>query len=219
MTSAVFFDMDGVILKGPRTDPQVYADAADAALAELEADPTPSQHRDFRRHDHERIRDHCTDLEIDPALFWELKETHASSRTHDRIRTGERVTYEDIDAIDDLTDRTTVGLVTNNRHETAAFVADYFGFDFDVVRGRDPTFAGYERRKPDPYYLEDALADLGVADGIYVGDSPKDVIAGRAAGLETAFVRRPHNRECERPVHATYEIRSLRELLDVVEPV
>ncbi|WP_254522348.1 HAD family hydrolase [Natrinema caseinilyticum] len=219
MTPAVLFDMDGVILEGPRTDPQVYADAADAALAELEADPTPSQRRDFRRHDHDRIRDHCDDLEIDLARFWKAKETHASRRTHDRIRSGERVTYEDIDAIDDLTDRTTTGLVTNNRHETAVFVADHFGFNFDVVRGRDPTVAGYERRKPDPYYLDDALADLGVSDGIYVGDSPKDVTAGRTAGLETAFVRRPHNRERDSPAHATYEIESLRELLDVVEPV
>ncbi len=213
----ILFDMDGIILEGARTHPHVYADAADAALAELEADPTPSQRRDFRRHEHERIREHCADLEIDTARFWKLKETYASEGTHDRLRAGERETYDDIEAIHELGERTTIGLVTNNRHETAEFVADHFGFDFDVVRGRDPTFEGYERRKPDPYYIETALAELGVSDGLYVGDSPKDVTAGAAAGLETAFVRRPHNRELERPAEATYDLESLRELLGVVE--
>jgi HAD superfamily hydrolase (TIGR01549 family) len=209
--------MDGIVLEGPRTAPEVYADAADAALAELDADPTSAQRRDFRRHDHDRIRDHCVDLGIDPDRFWELKEGYASKGTHDRLRSGERGVYDDVDAIHDLGERTTIGLVTNNRHETAAFVADRFGFDFAVVRGRDPTFEGYERRKPDPYYIEAALESLGVADGLYVGDSEKDVVAGRAAGLETAYVRRPHNRDRERPANATYELESLAELESVVE--
>ncbi|WP_226040276.1 HAD-IA family hydrolase [Natrinema sp. DC36] len=214
--TVVLFDMDGVILDGPGTDPRVYADAADAALAELGAEPTAVQRRDFSNHDHERIRTHCEALEIDPARFWELKESHASRGTHDRLRSGERGTYDDIDAIHELGEQTTIGLVTNNRQETAEFVTDHFGFDFDVVRGRDPTFEGYERRKPDPYYIEDALDRLDVTDGVYVGDSPKDVTAGRAAGLETAFLRRPHNRERERPPNATDEIESLTELLSLV---
>ncbi|WP_226005352.1 HAD family hydrolase [Natrinema salinisoli] len=215
--TVVLFDMDGVILEGPRTDPQVYADAADAALAELDADPTPPQRRDFRTHDEDRIRTHCTELGIDPAQFWERKEAYASSSTHDRLRSGERDSYDDIDAIHDLGEQTAIGLVTNNRHETAEFVADYFGFDFDVVRGRDPTFDGYDRRKPAPYYIEDALAELGVTDGLYVGDSATDVTAGAAAGLETAFLRRPHNRDQERPPNATHELESLTELLSIVD--
>ncbi|MFA9415783.1 HAD family hydrolase [Natrinema sp. HArc-T2] len=218
--TTVLFDMDGVLLEEPRTDPQVYADAADAALAELGAEPTPAQRRDFRTHEYERIRTHCEELGIDPARFWTLKETHASSGTHDRLRSGERGIYEDVAAIRELTDRTTTGLVTNNRQETAEFVTEFVGIDFDVVRGRDPTLEGYERRKPDPYYLEEALAELDVSDGLYVGDSPKDVVAGQAAGLETAFLRRSHNRERECPPNATYELESLTEVLSVIdEPV
>ncbi len=218
--TTVLFDMDGVLLEEPRTDPQVYADAADAALAELEAEPTPAQRRDFRNHEYERIRTHCEDLGIDPARFWKRTETYASSGTHDRLRSGERGIYEDVDAIRELSDRTTTGLVTNNRHETAQFVAEFVGIDFDIVRGRDPTLEGYERRKPDPYYLEDALAELGVSDGLYVGDSPKDIVAGQAAGLETAFLRRSHNRERECPPNATDELESLTEVLSVInEPV
>ncbi|QCC58341.1 HAD-IA family hydrolase [Natrinema thermotolerans] len=217
MTTTVLFDMDGIVLEGPRTDPQVYADAADAAVADLEVDPSPAQREDFRRHDAERIRTHCEELGVDPDRFWELKERYASRGTHDRLRAGERGIYDDVATIRDLADRTTVGLVTNNRHETAAFVADYVGIDFDVVRGRDPTFEGYERRKPDPDYIEDALATLGVAEGVYVGDSHKDVAAGQAAGLETVYVRRDHNRDHERPPNATVELEGLTGLPAALE--
>ena len=219
MVSPILFDMDGVILEGPGTDPQVYADAADAALADLEGDPTSAQRADLRRNDLETVRERCEALGVDPARFWELKETYASAGTHERLRSGERGLYDDIDTIADLAERTTVGLVTNNRHETAAFVAEFVDIDFDVVRGRDPTFEGYRRRKPDPYYIEDALAELGVGEGegLYVGDSIKDVTAGRAAGLETAFLRRPHNRHLERPAEATVELESLADLPAVVE--
>ncbi|ELY59030.1 HAD-superfamily hydrolase [Natronolimnohabitans innermongolicus JCM 12255] len=209
--------MDGVVLEGPRTDPAVYADAADAALETLDADPTPDQRSDLRRNDLEGVREHCERLGIDPTRFWELRERYASERTHDRIRSDERGFYDDVDAIAALADRTTVGLVTNNRQATAEFVAETVAADFDVVRGRDPTFEGFERRKPDPYYLEDALDDLGVTNGLYVGDSIKDVTAGRAAGLETAFLRRPHNDHLERPADATYELESLAALPSLVE--
>lgn len=226
MTAPILFDMDGIILDGPRTDPQVYADAADDALAELGASPTQAQRRDLRQHGTELVADRCTELGIDPDRFWELKERYASEGTHDRLRSGDRACYDDTDVLAALADRTTIGLVTNNRHRTAEFVADHFGFEFGVVRGRDPTFEGYHRRKPDPYYIEDALAELGLrADGerkrkghgLYVGDFEKDVTAGTAAGLETAFVRRQHNRGLERPADATYELESLTELPGVLD--
>ncbi|WP_126662868.1 HAD family hydrolase [Haloterrigena salifodinae] len=216
MPQPILFDMDGVLLEGPGTHPQVYADAADAALDELEADPTPTQRADLRRNDLENVADHCEALGIDPARFWQLKERYASQGTHDRLRAGERGLYDDIDAIEALAERTTVGLVTNNRHETAEFVADYVGIDFEVVRGRDPTLEGYRRRKPEPDYIEDALDELGSSEGLYVGDSIKDVTAGRAAGLETAFLRRSHNRGLDRPAEATLELESLAALTDIV---
>ncbi len=219
MSAPVLFDMDGVILEGPGTDPQVYADAADAALAELGVEPTTAQRDDLQRHTLERVSDRCETLGIDAATFWKLKDEHASATSHDLIRSGERGTYDDIDAIRDLAERTTIGLVTNNRHATAEFVADHLAFDFDVVRGRRPTFADYERRKPEPHFIEDALSELGVSDGLYVGDSATDVTAGHAAGLKTAYLRRSHNRDAGCPAEATAECESLTDLLDVVETI
>ncbi|ELY93223.1 haloacid dehalogenase [Natrialba chahannaoensis JCM 10990] len=225
MTIPILFDMDGIILEGPRTEPQVYADAADAALSDFGVSPTPEQRRDLRRHGTDAVERRCAELEIDPDSFWKRKERYASEGTHERLRTGQRGRYDDTDVLADLAERTTIGLVTNNRHQTAEFVADYYDFAFDVVRGRDPTFAGYHRRKPDPYYIEDALASLELDSGdtnngrrgLYVGDFEKDVTAGTAADLDTVFVRRDHNRGLERPADATYELESLSELPDILE--
>ncbi|SEH12542.1 haloacid dehalogenase superfamily, subfamily IA, variant 1 with third motif having Dx(3-4)D or Dx(3-4)E [Natronorubrum sediminis] len=217
MTPPVLFDMDGVILEGPRTAPGIYADAADAALAELGVEPTPGQRRDLRRHDLEHVVEHCETLGIDAADFWQLKDRFASERTHERVRTGERGLYDDVHALEELAAETTLGLVTNNRHATGEFVADYLPVDFAVVRGRQPTFEDYRRRKPDPTFLEDACEHLAVDDALYVGDSLKDVTAGNAAGLETAYLRRPHNLDVERPADATTVVESLTELPAILE--
>ncbi|WP_440766005.1 HAD family hydrolase [Natronorubrum sp. DTA7] len=219
MSLPILFDMDGVILEGPGTDPQVYADAADAALDELGAEPTPAQRADLRRHDLEHIRDHCDALGIDAAAFWRLKDEYASETSHELIRSGERGLYNDIDALAGLADRTTLGLVTNNRHATAEFVADYVPVEFDVVRGRRPTFDDFRRKKPEPNFIDDALSELGVDNGCYVGDSHKDVTAGRAAGLEPIYLRRPHNRHVDQPTEAAAVVDSLAALPVVVETI
>ncbi|ELZ07705.1 haloacid dehalogenase [Natrialba aegyptia DSM 13077] len=70
MPLPILFDMDGIILEGPRTSPQVYADAVDAALAELDATPSPAQRRELQRHDTTHLSEHCTALGIDPDRFW-----------------------------------------------------------------------------------------------------------------------------------------------------
>lgn len=55
-----------------------------------------------------------------------------------------------------------------------------------VVIGGDSTTA----RKPDPEPVRVALAQLGASAGsaMMVGDSPADILAGRAAGIRTAAV-------------------------------
>jgi pyrophosphatase PpaX len=57
---------------------------------------------------------------------------------------------------------------------------------FDVIVGIDHT----ARHKPDPEPVRFALAKLGVGthEAIFVGDSPHDIEAGRAAGVVTVAV-------------------------------
>ena len=81
-----------------------------------------------------------------------------------------------------------LGIVTAKRRATVelAFAHVPFGHLFDVVVGGDET----ARHKPDPQPLELALARLhvGPEGAAYVGDSPFDIAAGKAAGVFTVGV-------------------------------
>ena len=90
-----------------------------------------------------------------------------------------------------------LGIVTAKRRVTVdlAFANVAIGHLFDVVVGGDET----ERHKPDPQPLQLALARLGADpdETAYVGDSPFDVRAAKAAGIHAIAVTwgRIHDRE------------------------
>lgn len=213
----LLFDMDGVFLVGPHTPTVVYADAADAALAELDpaVEPADDQRTILRNYGYtDSLEEACETLGIDPRAFWRRKEAHACRISHERIERGERELYDDVDAVAPLIADATSALVSNNRQATVEFVADHLGFGFDARRGREPTPEGYHRRKPRPDFLEATMGTLGVERGIYVGDSESDVVAASRAGLEPAFLRRPHNEGVPLPEGTTYELESLAALAD-----
>ena len=111
-----------------------------------------------------------------------------------------------------------LGIVTAKRRVTVelAFARRPLAHFFDVVVGGDET----ERHKPDPEPLLLALSRLGARaeDAAYVGDSPYDMRAAKAAGMHAVGVTwgRIHGRsalELERPDAI---VDSARELLDVL---
>lgn len=77
-----------------------------------------------------------------------------------------------------------LGIVTAKRLRTAELALDRFPVlreTTEIVIGAEDT----ERHKPDPDPLLEALARLGArpGDAAYVGDSPFDIRAARAAGM------------------------------------
>jgi HAD superfamily hydrolase (TIGR01549 family) len=158
----------------------------------------------------------CRALGIDPVGLFAVRESYSASRVVERIDAGVRDVYGDIDALAELADRHDLGLVSNNYHRVVATVVDRFGLDaFSFVRGRDTGVRGFERRKPDPYYLTRALDALGADRGLYVGDRETDLVAAERAGLDGAFVRRSHNADVRLSVDPAYEVDSLYELADL----
>jgi pyrophosphatase PpaX len=81
-----------------------------------------------------------------------------------------------------------LGIVSAKRRRTVelAFASVEIGHLFDVVVGGDE----HERQKPEPDLLLLALARLGAgpATAAYVGDSPFDMQAARAAGVHAVGV-------------------------------
>jgi HAD superfamily hydrolase (TIGR01549 family) len=215
----VLFDMDGVILKGRGTDPAVYAKAGEMALEALGIDPTVERRSVFRELvADESLVEACSDLGIDIEVFWSNKEQFASQLSHERMKDGPRGIYEDTEILGSLSDDWTLGLVSNNRQVTVEFVADFFEFDavFSVIRGRDPTIAGFHRRKPEPYYLTETLESLNSESGIYIGDREKDYVAATRAGMSFSRIDRPSLEMQEDVRGAIASITSLIELPGVL---
>lgn len=72
-----------------------------------------------------------------------------------------------------------------------------------------------DRHKPDPYPVQLALRELGYepANAIFVGDSPHDMNAGRAAGVATvAALWGPFTREQLAPTDPSYYLDSIAAL-------
>ncbi|WP_255666502.1 HAD-IA family hydrolase [Haladaptatus sp. DYF46] len=95
---------------------------------------------------------------------------------------------------------------------------DHFDLDdhFETIYGREPTVERYQRRKPDPHYIERALDDLGTRLALYVGDSPDDVVAAHRAGLDSVVVRREHRNSLGSIDEPTYKIERLTALTNIL---
>jgi pyrophosphatase PpaX len=111
-----------------------------------------------------------------------------------------------------------LGIVTAKRHRTVALAADRFPelHSFDVVIGYEDT----ERHKPDPDPVLVALDRLGAtpAEAAYVGDSPFDIRAAKAAGAFAIAVGWGGIHADERLLAEEPDafVREPRELLDVL---
>jgi pyrophosphatase PpaX len=93
------------------------------------------------------------------------------------------------EAVASLHDRgVPLGIVTSKKREGAARGLRRCGFDgmFRVIVAADDV----DRHKPDPEPVRHALAQFDASPdaAVFVGDSPHDLVAGRAAGVKTAAV-------------------------------
>lgn len=211
--------MDGVVLVGAHTHPRVYRAAAHDALRELGVDDvTPDHAVTLQGGSYDpAMADACDALGIDHDAWWAARERHACRRANARLRAGARRTFPDTDALYELASGRQLGLVSNNRNGTAAFVADYcFPDVFEVALGRQPTLDDYGRRKPEPDFIDRALDRLDATDGIYVGDRETDVVAARRAGLDAVLLDRD-GRHGDPDVDPDHTVASLSELPGLLE--
>lgn len=213
---AVLFDSDGVLVE-PTTD-EIMAGAIESAFAEHGIDDPSVEHvaalRSIMPDGIERI---CAEYGIDPDPFWRARDQAASRVQREAIADGRKPAYDDLDAVTGL--RCPVGIVSNNQHPTIEAVVETFGLADSVgtYYGREPTIRGVRRKKPDPHYVNRALDDLGVDRALFVGDSNADLLAADRAGLDAAFIDRPHRAGYElarEPEHVVSDLHELAALVD-----
>ena len=157
----------------------------------------------------------CARYDLDPARFWRARDYHSSHAQRAELRAGRAGLYDDFDAVREID--APRGIVSSNQQDTVEFMHDFFSTRdlFGPTYGRDPTIRSLDRKKPEPYYLRRALADLDVTDALFVGDSESDVLAAEAADLDAAFLRRPHRESYDLSVRPTYELDGLSDLLGI----
>jgi HAD superfamily hydrolase (TIGR01549 family) len=157
----------------------------------------------------------CAAYDLDPERFWRARDYHSSHAQRAELRAGRAALYDDFDAVREID--APRGIVSSNQQDTVEFMHDFFATAdlFTTAYGRGPTVRSLARKKPDPYYLHRALSDLDTDAALFVGDSESDVLAARNAGLDAAFVRRPHRESYELSVAPAYELDGLAALLDV----
>lgn len=107
-----------------------------------------------------------------------------------------------------------LAIVTSKKRDMAlrTLAGCGLGGRFDIVVTADDVELG----KPNPEAVRMALRGLGVSEGrrvVFVGDSPYDLRAGRAAGVRTAAALwGPYGREALEAERPHYWLRSLHEV-------
>jgi len=131
------------------------------------------------------LRAQLRHLSDDPA---EIEAMTATYRDHNLANHDRMVRPYDgvVDAVRGLAARGTLGLVTSKLRQGALRGLRVAGLEgvFSVVIGADDV----DRHKPDPAPVLAAVERLGaeLAATVFIGDSPHDMAAGRAAGVRTA---------------------------------
>jgi len=210
---AVVFDNDGVLTE--RTDREVLERAAREAFEAFDVDPDPEAVRAMVAGvDHDRLHAVCEEHGLDPAAFWRERDERFVHHQRRETEAGRKPTYDDVDVLESLS--LPLGVVSNNQDATIDHLFEFHGIHghFETWYGRAPTVESVRRKKPEPHYLERALGDLGAETALYVGDKGTDVAAAHAAGIDSALVRREHNREVTPSTPPTYDLDSLAELPD-----
>ena len=214
MYDAVLLDNDGVIVG--RTRYEVLQESAFDAFETVGVEPEPDDAETLAvAVSPAELRGIADRYGVDPAALWEARDRAAHERQREEIRAGRKDIYEDVAVLRDVD--APLGIVSSNQQATVDFVLEHFGVGelFGTALGREPTPASLRRKKPDPHYVERALDQLDAETALFVGDNESDVEAAHNAGIDSAFIRRPHRREFDLDVTPTYDVSDLHELVAI----
>jgi HAD superfamily hydrolase (TIGR01549 family) len=208
----VVFDNDGVLVG--RTSFDVLRDATQETFELFDVtDPDPEHVEDMTiGATPKQVGIVCDQYDINPDIFWRTRDRRLSLAQQEEARAGRKTFYDDLDVLADL--NVDMGIVSSNQQETVDFLLEHFELpvEFGTAYGREATIESLDRRKPNPHYIDRALADLDAEDALFVGDNESDIRAAERAGIDSAFIRRPHRRNWDLNVWPTWDIDGLKDL-------
>lgn len=213
----VVFDNDGVLVG--RTCFDVLREATEETFVQFGATDPDLDHVEEMTvgATPEKVTTISEIYDFDPQQFWRTRDSTVSQAQQEEARAGRKTPYEDIDTLADLD--VAMGIVSSNQQETVDFLLEHFDLSglFDTAYGRAATIESLTLRKPNPHYIDRALTDLDAESALYVGDNESDIEAAENAGIDSAFIRRPHRSDWELNTWPTWDIDSLDDLHDICE--
>jgi len=213
MYDAVIFDNDGVLVS--RTPYDVLHEAAWAAFDDVGVDdPDPSLVESMVVGvSPADVREVSETYDLDPETFWKHRDQQSAEHQQVEARAGRKTPYEDVSALDRLS--IPLGIVSSNQQATVDFLLSHFGLDsyFGVALGRQPTLESLDRKKPAPYYLDRAADALDADSVLFVGDNDSDIEAAANAGVDSAFIRRPHRYDHQPSPTPTHTVEDLHDVV------
>jgi len=158
----------------------------------------------------------CDRVGVDPEALWHCRDEHIAETLREITRNGGKEPYPDVRSLSKLD--VPLGIVSNNQRRVVEFVMSHYGLldMFETVRARDPRPGSLREKKPEPTYIERAMADLDASDPLYIGDKETDVVAGDRAGIDTAFLSREHNAGASLDSEPTYRVDGLEDVAAIV---
>jgi HAD superfamily hydrolase (TIGR01549 family) len=165
----------------------------------------------------DRLQTFSDELGIPAETLWQYRDDAFLELFETAARNDGKNLYPDVTALDELT--VPLGIASNNQARIVeVLVAEYeLAGHFETIHAREPTPESLRQKKPEPVFLERAMADLAVENPLYVGDKETDIIAGQRVGIDTALIRREHNADRAIETEPTYEVTSLDEVVALFE--
>jgi len=153
---------------------------------------------------------------VAPERLWQCREDRIEALLRAELEAGRKAPYDDVPVLSGVGVPT--GVVSNNQRRIIDAALDTHGMAdwFETVVAREPTIESLAEKKPEPTYLEAAMADIDSSNPLYVGDSESDVLAADRAGVDVAFLRRGHNADASLDSRPTHDVESLHAVVDLL---
>ncbi|NUE03453.1 HAD family hydrolase [Halorubraceae archaeon YAN] len=215
MYDAVLFDNDGVLVS--RTAYEALQEAAWTTFMTLGIEnPDPDDVESIVIGvSPETVQTLSGRYDVDPDTLWETRDEITAQRQYDEIDAGRKTPYNDVNALSRL--GMPLGIISSNQQATVDYLVDRFSFyqSFSLAYGREPEIVSLERKKPAPFYLERAVNELEADTALFVGDNDSDMRAAANAGIDSAFIRRPHRHHHNPTPEPTYIVNDLHDVVDI----
>ncbi len=211
---AMLFDLDGTLVKIPSAN--FFDNLLVRALNELGI-PVPPTHERVKLwvsgQRHENILKSWGVK--DPYLFWSVFDELDFEARKNMVKRGIIKPYEDVSCLEELSLKVPLGIVTNTSPRVTSLEVEAFNLQrfFKVV-----VALGTERQseaKPEATGLLEAFKALKCdpKEGIMVGDSDADILAGRKAGSKVVVIKRPHVKTKSQPDLYIKNLHELKQLI------